>query len=290
MFSLRIHADNHRLASLEEILLACGACSISVEDAADDPIFEPPIGDHPIWPNIFLHAFFIEEQALQLATKALENKLPAQTPIVAKQIEEEDWQAKFQQQFSAKKYGDQLWVYPSWAENPSPEGISIKLDPGLAFGTGHHPTTDLCLSWLSNYPLNDKTVLDFGCGSGILALAACKLGAQHTYAIDIDPQAHLATRSNIESNQLNNELFSVGTINIMEGISTDVIIANILAKPLLDLRDTLNNHLNQNGILVLSGILSTQVEIIMNSYTSMFDNLEIKTSEDWACLVFKPKH
>lgn len=290
MFSLRIHADNHRLASLEEILTACGACSISVEDAADDPIFEPPIGDHPIWPNIFINAFFIEEEALQLATKALENALPSQTPIVSKQIEEQDWQAKFQQQFSAKKYGDRLWVYPSWSENPSPDGVTIKLDPGLAFGTGHHPTTDLCLSWLSNYSLHEKTVLDFGCGSGILALAACKLGAQHTYAIDIDPQAHLATHSNIENNHLDKELFSVGTLSIMDNISTDVIIANILAKPLLDLRDTLKQHLKANGILVLSGILSSQVEMIMDSYAAMFNNLEIKISEDWACLVFTPKH
>lgn len=290
MFSLRIHSDNGRLASLEETLLACGACSITVEDAADDPIFEPPIGDHPIWPNIFLHAFFIEEDALQLAMKALENALPAQTPIVAKQIEEQDWQAKFQQRFSAKQYGEHLWVYPSWLENPCPEGITIKLDPGLAFGTGHHPTTDLCLSWLSAYSLENKTLLDFGCGSGILALAASKLGAQHVYAIDIDPQAHLATHSNIKINHLDEAFFSVGTVNIMDNITTDVIIANILAKPLIELRDILLKHLNQNGILVLSGILSSQVDMILDSYNIKFENIDIQISEDWACLVFKPKH
>jgi ribosomal protein L11 methyltransferase len=290
MFSLRIHTDNGHLASLEEILFACGACSLSVEDAADNPIFEPPLGDHPIWPNIFLHAFFSKEEALQLAMKALENLLPTQTPIVTKQIEEQDWQAKFQQQFNAKKYGEHLWVYPSWLENPCPEGTSIMLDPGLAFGTGHHPTTDLCLTWLSNHPIRHKTLLDFGCGSGILALAAGKLGAKHVYAIDIDPQAHLATKSNIAINHLDKTLFTVGTINVMKDTSTDVIIANILAKPLIELRDTLSHHLNQNGTLVLSGILSTQIDLIMNSYTSIFENIGIKTAGDWACLVFQPKH
>lgn len=290
MFSLRIHTDDGRLASLEEILLACGACSISVEDAADDPIFEPPLGDHPIWPSIFLHAFFIQENALQLAMKALENALPAQTAIVTKQIEEQDWQAKFQQQFSAKKYGEGLWVYPSWLDNPCPEATTIKLDPGLAFGTGHHPTTDLCLSWLSRYSLAEKTLLDFGCGSGILALAAGKLGAKHVYAIDIDPQAHLATDSNIEINNLDKTLFSVGTISLMDNITTDVIIANILAKPLIELRDSLSLHLKQSGTLVLSGILSSQVDMIMHSYTSMFDNIDITIAEDWACLVFQHKH
>lgn len=290
MFSLRIHADNEQLAKLEELLLACGACSITVEDAADDPIYEPPVGDHPVWPSIFIHAFFIQHEALQLATKALQNLLPAQTPVISKQIQEQDWQARFQQKFSAKKYGENLWVYPSWLKNPCPTGTSIKLDPGLAFGTGHHPTTDLCLSWLSTYSLHDKTLLDFGCGSGILALAAGKLGARHIYAIDIDPQAHLATHSNIEINGLGTNLFSVGTVQLLDNITTDVIIANILARPLIELRDTLSQHLKQNGVLVLSGILATQVDMIMDCYTSLFDNLDIRIMDDWACLVFQPKH
>lgn len=286
MQQLRIQTQSQAAEEIEELLFSCGAVSVVYEDAADEPILEPSLGDHPLWSKLFIQAHFTSEQGVQLATKALENNPHVDQHIVLEQVAEQDWQANFQQQFSAMQFGP-LWIYPSWENNPAPEGISLQLDPGLAFGTGHHATTSLCLSWLGNHDLENRTVIDFGCGSGILALAANRLNAKHVYAIDIDPQALIATKDNINRNHLSLDDFTIGHVDCIQSISSDIIIANILAAPLQELRDSFHQHLEPQGTLVISGILESQVDMINEHYSYLFETQEVYLKDQWACIHFK---
>jgi len=286
MLQLRVQINAQAAEQVEELLFSCGAVSVCFEDAADEPILEPSIGDHPLWSNLFLQAHFTSQQDILLASKALQNDALVSQQISLDQVEDQDWQANFQQQFTAMQFGP-LWIYPSWEDNPAPNGISIQLDPGLAFGTGHHATTSLCLSWLGSNSIQDQSVLDFGCGSGILALAASRLGAKHVYAVDIDPQAVIATHDNIDRNHLAVNDFSVGSIDRLEGVTTDIIIANILAAPLLELRDVFIQHLKINGTLVVSGILDSQTDMITEHYSQQFLCEQVYQQEEWACISFK---
>lgn len=290
MLQLRVQIEAEAVDVIESLLFTCGAVSVSYTDGACHPILEPKLGEHPLWPKAYVHALFSDEIATSLATKALENESLVSTQIILEQIDEHGWQEKFQQQFSAMQYSSNLWVYPSWQDNPNPQGISLQLDPGLAFGTGQHPTTHLCMQWLAQASLLNKTVIDFGCGSGILALAACKLGAQHVYAVDIDPQAIIATKDNCERNAVDNDLISIGDTATLKDQTANIIIANILASPLLDLRDTFLRHLSSTGSLVLSGILTPQAPDIINYYSPQFECTTHTTLEDWACITFDRKY
>ena len=285
MLQLRIQTHADAAEEVEALLFSCGAVSVCLEDAADEPILEPSLGDHPLWSKLFIQAHFTSEQGLQFATKALENNSRVDQHIVLEQVAEQDWQANFQQQFTAMQFGP-LWIYPSWEDNPVPDGISLQLDPGLAFGTGHHATTSLCLNWLGQASLHNKDIIDFGCGSGILALAAQRLGANHVYAVDIDPQALIATKENIEQNQLSLDNFTVGNIDCISNVSCDMIIANILAAPLQELHETFHSHLKAQGTLVVSGILDSQIELITTHYAPIFKVEAVFQQQEWACIAF----
>ena len=287
MQQLRVQLDASILDEVEALLLSCGALSLCLEeDGVSNPIFEPPIGDHPLWPKLYISALFEHLIAAELTIKALAHHTQVGTQVLLETIDETDWQAKFQQQFNAKRYG-KLWVYPSWQENPEPEGISLKLDPGLAFGTGKHPTTDLCLDWLGEQNLTQMSLLDFGCGSGILALAAAKLGAQPVVAIDIDPQALRATEQNRDANDISPDQLYVTTAKDIEDRRFSVVIANILAGPLLELRDQFVALLLPKGELILSGILSSQIDDIKAAYSGHFDLVSVEVREDWARIAYK---
>lgn len=287
MQQLRVQLDASILDEVEALLLSCGALSLCLEeDGVSNPIFEPPIGDHPLWPKLYISALFEHLIAAELTIKALAHHTQVGTQVLLETIDETDWQAKFQQQFNAKRYG-KLWVYPSWQENPEPEGISLKLDPGLAFGTGKHPTTDLCLDWLGEQNLTQMSLLDFGCGSGILALAAAKLGAQPVVAIDIDPQALRATEQNRDANDISPDQLYVTTAKDIEDRRFSVVIANILAGPLLELRDQFVALLLPKGELILSGILSSQVDDIKAAYSGHFDLVSVEVREDWVRIAYK---
>ena len=290
MLQLRVQIETNVADWVENLLFNCGAVSVSYTDGASNPILEPRPGDHPLWPHLYVYALFTDENSSSLAVKALHNHPLVGTQIVLEQIDEHGWQEKFQQQFNAVQYSPRLCVYPSWQKNPTPDGISLQLDPGLAFGTGQHPTTYLCMQWLAQACLTGKSLIDFGCGSGILALAACKLGARHVYAVDIDPQAILATEENRNKNSIAADQISIGDTTELENISVDIIIANILAAPLIALRDTFLQHLNMSGTLVLSGILATQAQDIIDAYSQHFRITNQTTREDWACLTFDRLH
>ena len=287
MQQLRVQLDASALDEVEALLLSCGAVSLCLEeDGVSNPIFEPPIGDHPLWPKLYISALFEHTVAAELTIKALAHHTHVGTQVLLETIDETDWQAKFQQQFNAKRYG-KLWVYPSWQDNPEPEGISLRLDPGLAFGTGKHPTTDLCLHWLGEQNLAQVSVLDFGCGSGILALAAAKLGAQPVVAIDIDPQALKATEQNRAANDISPKQVRVADVSAIAGQRFSVIVANILAGPLLELRDHFVALLQAKGELILSGILSSQVDVIKTAYGEHFELVSVEIREDWARIAYK---
>ena len=289
MQQLRVQLDASALDEVEALLLSCGALSLCLEeDGVSNPIFEPPIGEHPLWPKLYISALFEQLVAAELSIKALAHHAHVGTQVLLETIDETDWQAKFQQQFNAKRYG-KLWVYPSWQDNPEPEGMSLKLDPGLAFGTGKHPTTDLCLHWLGAQDLAQVSVLDFGCGSGILALAAAKFGAMPVVAIDIDPQALTATEQNRAANEISAEQVCVTTVSAITGQRFSVVMANILAGPLLELRDQFIAQLLPKGELILSGILNSQVADIKSAYSEYFELVSVKIEEDWARIAYKLK-
>ncbi len=229
----------------------------------------------------------MHQDTASLAMKALENEKSVSTQTILEQIDEHDWQEKFQQQFSAIHYGSDLWVYPSWQDNPAPEGIALQLDPGLAFGTGQHPTTHLCMQWLAHAPLRGHSIIDYGCGSGILALAAARLGANHVYAVDIDPQAVTATNSNIVRNHLDPNKFTVGEPDVIQGVRANIIIANILLAPLTELRDLFRKLVINSGTLVLSGILSTQAQKLIDHYAIQFEHIQTIELQDWACVTLR---
>ena len=287
MLQLRVQLNAQAVDTIENLLFNCGAVSVSLEDAGDDPILEPLLGMHPLWPQVYVRALFADQDHLALTIKALENESAVSCKVVSERIDDHGWQEKFQQNFDAVQYGRRLWVYPSWQQDPDPNGISLQLDPGLAFGTGQHPTTDLCIQWLCHVDLQGCTLIDFGCGSGILALAALRLGATQVYAVDIDPQAVLATTNNIVRNKVNVAQIMVGDTDILQDVHADIIVANILAAPLCELNATFVNHLKEGANLVLSGILVTQVDSIINHYAAQFECVDKMELEEWACLTLR---
>jgi ribosomal protein L11 methyltransferase len=287
MHQLRVQTNAYAVERVENLLFNCGAVSISYQDAEDEPILEPPIGDHPMWSCLYIQAHFQTADQINLASKALQHEESIGSQILLEQIDDDGWQEKFQQQFTAMQFGP-LWIYPSWEKNPNPDGTSLKLDPGLAFGTGQHATTHLCLQWLSEATLKDMEVIDFGCGSGILALAAAALGAKHVYAVDIDPQALTATQQNIQQNQMSTGKFTIDRVEALDKVKADILVANILAEPLMKLRDSLLQHLKPNGTLLLSGILSTQVEDIIEHYSALCSHQVTTIKGDWSSIIFKP--
>ncbi|MEW6692942.1 MAG: 50S ribosomal protein L11 methyltransferase, partial [Pseudomonadota bacterium] len=200
-------------------------------------------------------------------------------------VEDQDWERAWMDQFQPLRFGEKLWIVPSWIEAPDAEAVNILLDPGLAFGTGTHPTTALCLEWLDGADMAGKTVLDYGCGSGILAIAALKLGATDAWGIDIDPQALTATRDNAARNGIEASRLHTGLPGALpKDALFDVLLANILMGPLIELAPTLTGHVRPGGRLVLSGLLGEQAEEVMAAYAADFDFDPPALKEGWARL------
>ena len=198
-------------------------------------------------------------------------------------IEDKDWVREWMDQFQPMQFGTNLWIVPSWLAAPHPDATNLLLDPGLAFGTGTHPTTAMCLTWLDANPPVNKSVIDYGCGSGILAIAAAKLGAGSVHATDIDPQAITATRDNAQRNQVT---VQAGLVNDIELPQSELMLANILAGPLAELAPILSQYLVTDGQLVLSGLLVSQAEQLITCYREVGIRLQLaKQHEDWALLV-----
>lgn len=268
---------------LEEI----GAIAITMTDKQDDAIFEPEWGTMPLWPQVIVHALYASEAQAKKSIELLATEYQ-HLNYALDTLPEQDWERVCMDSFKPMRFGNRLWVCPSWEEPPEPNAINLILDPGLAFGTGTHATTSLCLTWLEHAALTEKTVIDYGCGSGILALAALKLGASHVYAVDIEAQALLATQTNASRNAIRREQLSISSPEALH-IPADFLIANILLSPLLTLQQRFRQLLKKTGVLIVSGILATQVESLIAAYQTDFIHQASFLEDEWAVLVFKPR-
>ena len=215
--------------------------------------------------------------------------LDENTAYKIEQIEDKDWEREWMDNFHPMQFGKRLWICPSWREVPDQNAVNVMLDPGLAFGTGTHPTTALCLEWLDGLDLTGKTVIDFGCGSGILAIAALKLGAKNAIGIDIDPQAILASRNNAEQNGVADRLQLFLSDDKPADLKADVVVANILAGPLKELYPIISQLVKEDGDLGLSGILETQAQSVCDAYAQSFDLDPVAVKEEWCRITGKLK-
>ncbi len=280
-FSVQCKASE--LERTEASLLALGAVSITLSDAKDEPIYEPLPGDTPVWRQSLVTGLFEQERSLEnLHNDLLKLLPPHQVASLRKSVvADQDWERAHLQYFEPIQCAHNLWVVPSWIDPPYPDAINIRLDPGLAFGTGSHPTTALCLAWLSDKNLNSQSVIDYGCGSGILAIAASKLGATRVTAIDIDPQALSATRDNMHRNGIDPEALNICLPEQLGFEATDLLIANILSGPLVELTDNFANLVKIGGQILLSGILRSQADEITCAYQTYFELDPVSSRDEW---------
>ena len=275
--------------ALEDALLELGALSVTLqdnipEDGVDEPIYEPGRGETPLWQKTKLLALFEADHDADLIAAALTNQLGELPSWSAEQLEDQAWERAWMDNFKPMRFGERLWMCPSWCEPPDPNGVILALDPGLAFGTGTHPTTALCLEWLDAQPLQGCTVLDYGCGSGILAIAALLLGAERAIAVDNDPQALIATRDNAERNGIDPQRLLTCLPDAVPTLSADITIANILAGPLQELAPLLTQLTRSGGRLALSGILAEQANAVAAAYRPAFTLLGPTLRDDWVRL------
>jgi ribosomal protein L11 methyltransferase len=267
---LTLNLEQGSVHRAEALLESFAPLSITVVDAADDPVLEPEPGATPLWRECRLEALF----DLDLDAGAVHSALAAAgfSEAGVDFLDDADWQNRWRQYAVDFCFADRLWLVPR--DTPAPGEPALHLDPGLAFGSGSHPTTRLCLDWLARTDLAGRTVLDYGCGSGILALAALKLGSGDVLAIDHDPQALLATRENAAYNAISQpdsggSKLSVGLPESLGNRTFDVVVANILANPLLELAGILIGALNTGGVLVMSGLLEAQADAVMAAYPAL---------------------
>jgi ribosomal protein L11 methyltransferase len=276
-------ADAIAEALLEAGALAVDVADLNAESDAEQPIFgEPGMALTQRWADSRIAALF-EGDASADALETLWNGLRAAHadslgPHEFRVVPETDWVRATQAQFEPIEITPQLWIVPTWCEPPNPAAINLRVDPGLAFGTGTHPTTRLCLQWLSDLPLTGKTVLDYGCGSGILAMAASALGAREVYGVDIDPQAVETARFNTHANGLQ---VNYATSDHELNEQYDVVVANILAGPLTVLAPAISAHLAPGGRLALAGILAAQIERIQAAYAPWIEMTVTAERDGW---------
>lgn len=271
----------------EEILLAQGAQSVTQVDAADDPVLEPGPGETPLWPRTRCIGIFPQGADLGPAIAALRSTLPdgEQAIVTAADLDDQEWVRVWLRDWQPLRFGRQLWVSPraKVGEIRDPGAVIVALDPGLAFGTGTHPTTALCLEWLAQAQLDGVELLDYGCGSGLLAIAALKLGAARATAVDIDPQALLATRENAESNGVGARLEVRGPEDYVER-PHPLVVANILAGPLAALAPRLTASTAPGGTLVMAGLLPGHAADVQRAYAKDFSFAPVVEREGWVRL------
>ena len=290
--TLRIDAEHAEL--LADALLDCGALSVAVEDADADTPDELPLFGEPglepdrlAWQHSRLRVLVEgDEDAARHAVEAAVAPLKLATPLIEScaPVADADWVRATQAQFPPTRISDRLWIVPTWHDPPEPTAIAVRLDPGVAFGTGTHPTTQLCLAWLDEHVVPGARVLDYGCGSGILSIAAAKLGAGDTVGIDVDDQALEAARANAAANHVSARY--TGPDKLHTG-SFDIVVANILSNPLKLLAPALLARVAPRGALVLSGVLERQSDEVIATYRAIDPTVPLqvwRASEGWVCL------
>jgi ribosomal protein L11 methyltransferase len=267
----------------EEALFDLGALSVTLEDAADDPVLEPAPGETPLWPTIRVKALFPAEADRLWIAASVAGRLPDAREGRFEAVVDKAWEREWLKDFRPMRFGRRLWICPGGLPAEDPDAVRIELDPGLAFGTGTHPTTAMCLEWLDGHELQGREVVDYGCGSGVLAIAALKLGAARTLAMDIDPQALIATRENAARNHVAAALEVTGDPALARA-SADVLLANILAGPLVELAPRLSAAVRPGGDVLLRGILVEQAQTVTAAYRPWFDIALAATRDGWGLL------
>lgn len=280
---VKLQTTGKRSSHIEDLLMSLGAVSVTLEDSKDQPLLEPPLGTTPIWDDTTLTGLFEADADIDLICVALHNELGADLPIKVEALEDKDWVREWMDSFEPIAFGQRLWVCPSWKTPPDENAVNMMLDPGLAFGTGTHETTALCLRWLDSADVAGKTVVDYGCGSGILAIAAALLGAKTVYCVDNDPQALLATKDNAARNHVTDKI-QVFAPDAMPDIKAELMLANILAGPLMSLSPRLAGLTHHAGQVVLSGILKDQAQAVSDTYQQWFDMDPATIDGDWVRL------
>jgi len=279
-------ATNQELApSFEKLIEELGSLSVTMTDGADQAIYEPPLETTPLWQQVLVTGLFEEDLDLSQAQQYLKQHIGSSSDwnFTLEVLEDKVWERVWLEHFKPVKFGDHFWVCSTEHKIPEPNATIMRLDPGLAFGTGTHPTTALCLEWLATHPLNGSNIIDFGCGSGILAIAALILGAKRAIGIDIDPQALIATNDNADKNSVTDRIQVYSHLNYPKN-AQPIVIANILAEPLVTLSKELSALVEPGGQLILSGILSEQAEQVMQAYVDEFKFSPIMTQDGWVCL------
>ncbi len=284
MKQICIEVDREHLEAIEQAFVELGALSVSILDASNTPIFEPLSNDAPVWPRMILSALFATEVPIEELTQMLSGLLDRKINLEISNFADKDWIQALIDDFQPMRFGQRLWICPSWHRPRDYHAINVRLDPGLAFGTGTHPTTAMCLEWLDAHPPIGDDIIDYGCGSGVLAIAALKLGAKQAWAVDIDPQALLATKKNARQNQLGPAILNIVEPENLPKIKVDIVIANILARPLIEMRLRLTEVIKPGGKIILSGILSEQIEAVTKAYPEEIEWLSATTRDQWALL------
>jgi ribosomal protein L11 methyltransferase len=275
--------------SAEESCFDLGATSVTYVDAHDDPVLEPLPGEFRLWPTTRLRALFPDGSDPKDLVRALTEGLGVPAGgVQTERIEDRVWEREWLRDFHAMRFGRRLWICPYHEQVTATDAVVVRMDPGLAFGTGTHPTTALCLEWLDRHIAAGQRIIDFGCGSGVLAIAAVKLGAAAAHCFDIDPQALTATRENAEANDVQSQVIAYEVAGGLPA-GVDVLVANILSGPLSELAPTFGALVRDGGSIVLAGLLEHQAADVTQAYGAWFDIHPFEVREGWSGLAGKRK-
>ena len=282
---LSVRVSRHNAPLVENLLGNEPVLAVTLTDDADDPVLEPGVGETPLWPSVCVTALFSGDTPVEPLARLLSLVPGVDRPqlVSFRKFEDQQWERVWLDRFKPMQFGRGLWIVPGNQEIPPGAKTVLRLDPGLAFGTGTHPTTRLCLEWMDSHDFHGETVVDYGCGSGVLAIVAAIKGATHIVGVDNDPQALLASHENALRNDVGDN-FHVLSPSKFESQEVDVVLANILAGPLIELAPILLASLRTGGSLVLSGILSEQADEVANAYLPQMDQLIVTQDDGWVRL------
>lgn len=281
---IKINATAKTANKVSNMLMGLGAQAVTYMDAEDTPVYEPLPGETKLWGDTRCIGLFDAETDPKPIITFFQEHFGEDIPYQVELLEDKDWVREWMEHFQPMQFGERLWICPSWRDVPDPTAVNVLLDPGVAFGTGTHPTTALCLQWLDSLDLKGKTIVDFGCGSGILGIAALKLGAERVIGIDIDPQAIDASRDNAERNGVADRLELYLPENQPDNLKVDIVVANILAGPLRELSGLISGLVKPEGLVAISGLLESQAEELLSVYGEWFKMNLATIREEWCRL------
>lgn len=277
---LTLRVAKQQSVDVEDLLERLGAIAITLRDADGSSLFEPAPGEMPLWNVVSITALFDEDADVQMVLAQLPEGVHGQTGHLADRV----WEREWLENFKPMQFGRRLWIYPTWSEVTEADSIVLRLDPGLAFGSGTHETTRLCLEWLDGQLLDNQTLLDYGCGSGVLSIAAILLGCDKVVAVDIDEQARLATQRNADQNNIGGAHLLICSPESIPDMKFDVVVSNILSEVIMKLSKALVGFVEDGGRLVVSGILCHQQAAVLESFGSNMIWGGASRLGDWVCL------